>query len=978
MALFTAAFHQNPKAATLTRVKDGMVVEVNDAWLAMTGFTREEVVGHSTVSLGVWGGGDNRDSALSQLEGDSTSISMEAVLTAKGGSHRPVRFDATQFVIDGVPHLLGYVTDVTGYTDSLIALQEKLDFIEKLTSQVSSVLYQFRIRKDGSAHFPYMSNAVRQFFDITPDDVMQDAANAFSKVYPEDLPGLWDTVKVSARDLSPWHYEFRVFSPDGKPRWMSGDSVPQRMEDGSVIWHGSITDVTWRKRQIDELEDARKQVTQKADALRIALDNMSQGILTLDANDRITLLNQRFLELLDLPPALVAGLAEGADLLQFQRARGDFGEGFNWVETGARPFVASDGQTAPPERYLRKTRAGRTLEVKTVALPDGGTVHTFSDVTHFAEAQTALHQSENRFRSLTALSSDWYWEQDENFKFVRVDGNAFVGKDATAKAYMGLTRWETGAHGLSDAQWAEHRRVLDSHQTFRNFEMQRPDGQGSVTWTSISGMPVFDDEGVFRGYRGIGRDITEQKRNEDESQRMAFYDALTGLPNRRLLLERLSQAMVTSARSHGQCALLFIDLDNFKDLNDTLGHDVGDQLLEKVANRLVTCIRQGDTVARFGGDEFVVMLEGLHTRLSQASDQVKTVGEKILATLNLPFDLSGNAHYSTPSIGITLFSGHGQSVDELLKRADLAMYQSKAAGRNTLRFFDPDMQAAVAQRAALEVDLRQGLERSELVLYYQSVVNHLGNVTGVEALVRWRHPQRGYVSPGEFIPVAEQTGLILPLGQWVLKTACLQLVNWRDAPLTRKLTMAVNISAREFHHADFVSRILDTVARTGANPNLLKLEITESLLLTDIQDAIKKMHVLRDRGVRFALDDFGTGYSSLSYLKQLPLDELKIDQSFVRDVLTDPNDAAIARTVIALAHSLGLAVVAEGVETEGQRDFLLRAGCQSFQGYAFGRPVPVEQVSLEPFVTGFGSSTMATIGAPLHDTTVTARLPFQG
>jgi diguanylate cyclase (GGDEF)-like protein/PAS domain S-box-containing protein len=860
----------------------------------------------------------------------------------------------------------GYGGNVTDDPGALPALREQLEFIEELTSRVPVVLFQFRVRADGSSHFPYMSQALAELFGVLPQDVMQDAAKAFERVHPDDFGQFQASIQQSVADLSAWHHEFRVNVPDGRVLWLSGEGTPQRLEDGSSLWHGSMTDITRRRLEQAELEATRKQVALKAEDLRVALDTMSQGILTLDANDRITLINKQFLELLELPAALIDTVTHGSDLMKFQRERGDFGDNFNWVETSARPFMASGFATMAPERYLRKTRAGRTLEVKSLALPSGGTVRTFSDVTHFVEAQAALRQSENRFRSLTALSSDWYWEQDENFKFVRVDGNAFESTDATTSAYMGLTRWERGAQGLSDAQWAEHRHMLESHQTFHNFEMQRPDGRGGVIWTSISGMPIFDADGEFRGYRGVGRNITEQKRVEDESQRLAFYDALTGLPNRRLLMDRLTQAMVASARSQGQCALLFIDLDNFKDLNDTLGHDVGDQLLEKVANRLVTCIRQGDTVSRFGGDEFVVMLEGLHVSQSQASDQVKTVGEKILATLNLPFDLSGNAHYSTPSIGITLFSGHQQSVDELLKRADLAMYQSKAAGRNTLRFFDPDMQAQVAQRAALEVDLRQGLERAELVLYYQSVVNNHGHVVGVEALVRWHHPQRGPIAPADFIPVAEQTGLILPLGQWVMRTACEQLVTWSRDRQTRDLTISVNISAREFHQVDFVQRILTVLGSTGADPNKLRLEITEGLLLADVQDAIQKMVKLRARGVRFALDDFGTGYSSLAYLKQLPLDELKIDRTFVRDVLTDANGASIARTIIALAHSLGLTVVAEGVETDAQRDFLLRNGCESFQGYAFGRPVPIQDVRFDSFLSGFEPTAANTLGAPLQ------------
>ena len=606
-----------------------------------------------------------------------------------------------------------------------------------------------------------------------------------------------------------------------------------------------------------------------------------------------------------------------------------------------------------PDRYMRKSHSGRTLEIKTLELPSGGVVRTYADVTHFVEAQAALHESEVRFRSLTALSSDWYWEQDENFRFVRVDGRAFDSNEVSRAAYIGRTRWEAGDHGLTQAQWAEHQSVLQAHQTFRNFEMQRTGTTGIVSWTSISGLPIFDAQEVFRGYRGIGRDITEYKRNEDESRRLAFYDALTGLPNRRLLLDRLSQALVTTARNLRQAALLFIDLDNFKDLNDTMGHDLGDRLLEKVANRLVTCVRQGDTVARFGGDEFVVMLEELHPDLGSAITQVQTVGEKILAAFKQPFDLSGKEHYSTSSIGIAVFSGQQQSMDEVLKRADLAMYQAKAAGRNTLRFFDPALQAAVAERVALEADLRYGLEHGQLLLFYQPIVDEKGSVTSVEALSRWAHPLRGMVAPANFIPMAEQTGLILPLGRWVLQTACNQLVEWSGDPTTQEVSIAVNVSAREFRQPEFATQVIETLRKTGANPKRLQLELTESLLLSDVQDAVRKMEQLKALGVRFSLDDFGTGYSSLSYLKRLPLDQLKIDQSFVRDLLTDPNDAAIARTVVALAQSLGLSVVAEGVETEGQRDFLLASGCKAFQGYLFGQPVPVHELDLLGQSPGF-------------------------
>nr|WP_315491604.1 EAL domain-containing protein [uncultured Rhodoferax sp.] len=563
-----------------------------------------------------------------------------------------------------------------------------------------------------------------------------------------------------------------------------------------------------------------------------------------------------------------------------------------------------------------------------------------------ADQLAAAQQSEARFRSLTELSSDWYWEQDSQYRFVRVDGDQQSNRAIPSESFIGQTRWESGAEGVTPDQWAEHRAKLDAHQPFRDFEMVRRRLDGSPIWVSISGAPVFDGQGVFVGYRGTGREITARKQAEADIERLAFYDALTGLPNRRLLIDRLNQAVAASARRACFGALLFIDLDNFKVLNDTRGHHMGDELLKQVATRLSECVRSIDTVARLGGDEFVVMLEELGAVEAEAAAQAELVGKKILGAINKHFDLEGQAHHSSPSIGVTLYFGHQQSVDELLQRADLAMYQSKAAGRNTLRFFDPVMQAAASARAALEIDLRNALQNHEFALHYQPVVDESSAITGVEALLRWKHPVRGMVSPAEFIPVAEQAGLIIPLGQWVLQAACAQLVAWNGSAATRRLTMAVNVSARQFRHPDFTAQLLELLRVSGANPYRLKLELTESMLLSDFDDVIVKMGELRSIGVNFALDDFGTGYSSLSYLKRLPLDQLKIDQSFVRDVLSDPNDAAIARTILSLAQSLDLSVVAEGVETAGQRDFLLKMGCRAFQGYFFGRPVAVEQLAL--------------------------------
>jgi diguanylate cyclase (GGDEF)-like protein/PAS domain S-box-containing protein len=470
---------------------------------------------------------------------------------------------------------------------------------------------------------------------------------------------------------------------------------------------------------------------------------------------------------------------------------------------------------------------------------------------------------------------------------------------------------------------------------------RRKNGEIYVKWLTITAVQA--DDGSVTHYVTAETDVTARKAAEDEIARLAFYDPLTLLPNRRLLIDRLRQALASSARNGSNGALMFIDLDHFKTLNDTLGHDKGDLLLQQVAQRLVSCVREGDTVARLGGDEFVVMLEGLSKNPAEAATQAETSGEKILAVLGQPYLLAGYENRSTPSIGVTLLSGHQTSIEELLKQADLAMYQSKSAGRNTLRFFDPGMQAMVADHAALEAELREAVKQQQFVVYYQPQVVGTGRLTGAEALVRWQHPQRGIVSPGEFISLAEETGLILPLGQWVLETACTQLAKWATQPDTAQLTIAVNICASQLHQADFVDRVMAVLGRTGANPKMLKLELTESLLVTHVENTITKMNALKAQGVGFSLDDFGTGYSSLSYLKRLPLDQLKIDRGFVRDLLVDPNDAAIAKMVIALAESLGLTVIAEGVEIEAQRDFLAHLGCHSYQGYLFSRPIPLDE-----------------------------------
>jgi len=454
---------------------------------------------------------------------------------------------------------------------------------------------------------------------------------------------------------------------------------------------------------------------------------------------------------------------------------------------------------------------------------------------------------------------------------------------------------------------------------------------------------VSDRHGKLNNYVASMVDITTKKEAEADLQQLAFYDSLTRLPNRRLLVDKLNLALAASTHNGKDGALLFINLDRFKQLNDSLGHEVGDLLLLQVAERLVSCVREGDTVARQGGDEYLVMLEDLSTDAEEAAAQAELIGEKILIALSQPYQLAMHDYFITASIGVAQFSNHSQSQEELMKHADIAMHQSKKSGRNTLSFFDIKMQELISARVALELELRKAMELQQFHLYYQVQVNSAGQPFGAEALIRWLHLERGMISPFHFIPLLEETGLILPVGLWVLETACAQLKAWQNSPQTRDLTLSINVSPKQFHQHDFVAQVKSAIEKNQINPSLLKLELTEGILLNNIEETIFSMIALKALGVYCALDDFGTGYSSLQYLKRLPLDQLKIDQSFVQDLVGNDQDKTIVSTIIAMASNLKMNVIAEGVETVEQKQILLDKGCAHFQGYLYSKPLPIEQ-----------------------------------
>ena len=680
-------------------------------------------------------------------------------------------------------------------------------------------------------------------------------------------------------------------------------------------------------------DDARRDSEERFRAL---FNQATVGVAQVDsATGQFVRVNQRYADILGYSPEEMVGMTFqslthpddlAADLAQVRRLQsGDVPE-----YRLEKRYIHKDGHEVWGDLTVSSMWASGSAP--------GHHIAVVQDITARKRMEENLRANEQRLRSiLERLPMGLCLVQDDglisfrNQRYVQICGY-------TQEEVPDTDTWWQRAYPDAAERDAIRQRLLDTRHLgvipLAEYTIRCADGKYKPV--EISGIFV-------EGGRLITmQDLSERKAAEEEINQLAYYDPLTRLPNRRLLMDRLQQALATSARHQRSGALLMLDLDNFKTVNETRGHDRGDALLLQVAHRLRGCVHEDDTVARQGGDEFVVVLEDLGDSPEEAAARAEDVGQRILGVLREPYQIDGAAHHSSLSMGVTIYSGTRETVDELLKRADLALYQAKNAGRDTLRFYDPQMQAAVSARATLELDMRVGLAQGQFELYYQPQIDR-GRITGAEALLRWRHPRDGFISPAHFIPLAEETGLILPLGEWVLQAACRRLAAWAQQPDLALLSLAVNVSPRQFHQSGFVAQVLAALAGAGADGHQLKLEMTEGLLLQDVEDTIDKMGQLKGYGVGFSLDDFGTGYSSLSYLKRLPLDQLKIDQSFVRDVLTDPNDAAIARTVVALGTSLGLRVIAEGVETEAQREFLERHHCHAWQGYLLSPPVAVAE-----------------------------------
>jgi len=608
----------------------------------------------------------------------------------------------------------------------------------------------------------------------------------------------------------------------------------------------------------------------------------------------------------------------------------DGGQSTIWITEDISEKKAAEEALAEAHRELEQRVRKRTEELAQA------NARLMREVAERKEIESHLRASEARFRDLSEMSSDWFWEQDANFRFIEMS----VGLMATSlhpNRTIGKTRRELPIIGVTQAQWQAHQKALDAHQPFKDFVYQMETQPGHLHWFSISGKPMFEN-GEFRGYRGIGTDITERKTSEHQIEFLAYHDPLTGLPNRVLLEDRLQQTIAHADRSRTQLALLFLDLDNFKQINDSLGHATGDILLQEVAKRLGECVRDSDTISRQGGDEFIILLRDLPD-----PDASLPVLAKIIGRLQDSFVADGNELSTSVSIGVAIYPADGSNFETLRKKADMAMYRAKEAGRNTYRFFDEAMNVEAMEHLVMRNGLRRALERDEFILHYQPQIDLAsGQVIGAEALLRWLHPELGLISPAKFIPVAEESGMIVPIGEWVLNTACHQAVAWQQAGVP-ELLMAVNLSAVQFRRGNVEQNIVSALEQSGLTPSLLELELTESILIQNVEQVLATVKGLKRLGVKLSIDDFGTGYSSLSYLKRFDIDKLKIDQSFIRDLATDPDDAAIVHAIVQMAHSLNLKAIAEGVEHAAILQQLHDFGCDEAQGYYFARPMPADE-----------------------------------
>jgi diguanylate cyclase (GGDEF)-like protein/PAS domain S-box-containing protein len=915
--MFNALLEMSPMGVGFAR--DGVTVDANQVYLDIFGYDDLNEIRNSPLlnMIAPQCRSEMANRVSRRAEGGAVDSTYQTLGLRKDGSIFPLLISAKRIETSGGPLTLAFFVDLSEQIRNEVKYRTLFD-----TTRDAVML----LDENG-------------FFDCNPATLEIFGCNSrdcFISKHPADLSPPQQPCGTNSKSLAK-QYIAKAFETGSlhfdwvHRRADTGADFPAEvllsyMElDGKKVLQASVRDISQRKQIESKLEKS-------AEKLRTLFEMSPVGIARNAMDGTFVEANQAFLKIVgytieelnrlsywDLTP--VSYTEQEAKQLESLRSRAQY-------DHYEKEYINSHGQLVPV-----------CLNGVQIAGEDGKKY-----IWSIVEDISVRKRTDRELRiAATAFEADvGIIVTDANSIILKVNRAFSQQSGYSAEEAIGQTPrlFQSGRHGRDfySAMW-ESINFTGSWQG--EIWDRRKSGEVYPKWLTISA--IKDETGAVTHYVGTQTDISDRKEWESTIQNLAFYDPLTQLPNRRLLQDRLHHAFTSSERSGNYGALLFIDLDNFKEINDAFGHGTGDLLLQQVAQRLAAAVREGDTVARMGGDEFVVMLEELSDEELDAASQIEVVGEKILDTLNRPYHLGNHELFNSPSIGVALFKGNQQSLDELFKQADIAMYQAKRAGRNTIRFFDPQMQDSINARTALESELRNAIKRQQLRLFYQIQVDSSKRAIGAEALIRWIHPERGMVSPAQFIPLAEEGGLIIPIGKWVIETACAQLQQWQQNEQTRNLVLSVNVSAKQFRQADFMAHVTDTIQYYGISPNLLKIELTEGMLLDKVEETITIMNELKEIGISLSLDDFGTGYSSLQYLKRLPLNQLKIDQSFVRDIETDSNDQAIVRTIIAMAHSLNLDVIAEGVETEQQRQFLLDSGCSHYQGYLFSKPVPIDQ-----------------------------------
>ncbi|HEY8037184.1 MAG TPA: EAL domain-containing protein [Methylobacter sp.] len=903
---------------------DGTLLQMNRAGLnIIEADSLDQVVGQQTQHLMM---PEYRDAftALIKRVFDGEPGNMKFEMQGLKGSHRWLDTHAVP-LRDSHGHitaLLAVTRDITEHKLSETARQEALDRLRKIASRVPGLVFQFQLRPDGSSCFPFASEAIYDIYRVSPEEVQEDAAKVFAILHPEDHDSVVASIKASARRLTPWRHEYRVKFKDGTVRWLFGNSLPQREADGSVLWHGFITDVTERKRATSLLLESEAR-------FRTMADNAPVLIWISRPDKFFHYFNKGWLEFTGrtMEQEIGNGWIANVHPEDFQCCFESYVTCFDarqefTVEYRLRRF---DGEY----RWLLDHGVPLYDEQDTFL----GYIGSCIDITQRKLAETDLRIASTAFESQEAMAIT---DKDQvilrvNQAFVRVTGYSVEEAVGKTPSLLKSGRQSTEFYR---AMWESLAR--DGHWQGEIWN-RRKNGEVHPEWLNIT--VVTDESGKVTNYLASFYDISERKTAENEIQNLAFYDPLTQLPNRRLLQERLKHGIDMERRDGKQLALLMLDLDRFKAVNDSLGHQAGDELLQQVAERITTRLREVDMVARLGGDEFIVLLEDI-----THPDDAARVAEEIIADLSKPFRLIQNDDVRIgASIGISLYPQHGDNTAMLLDHADTALYHAKDQGRGCFAYFSEDLTIAVRERIALETRLRKAIKQQELRVFYQAQMDIAsGRIVGAEALVRWQDPIEGLIPPCRFIPIAEETNLIVEIGEWMLRETCRQGKQWIDMGLP-PLTLAVNVSPLQFRRSDISALVATVLAETGFPAKQLELEITESGLMDNQEKTTHILNSLHAQGVRLAIDDFGTGYSSLNYLKHFPLDVLKIDKSFIDDIPHNKDDMEIAATIVAMGHILGFKVLAEGVETAEQLAFLQTQNCDLYQGYLKSRPLPADE-----------------------------------